>query len=80
MVLAHRMALESPLVEAEAIEATEFMELVGRHKVGGVPQTTINHGERDVVGAVPEHFLVAEIEKALKKEAGSLEKKEWMQE
>ncbi len=71
MVLAHRMALESPLVEAEAIEATEFRELVGKHNVSGVPQTTINHGARDVVGAVPEHYLVAEIEKALKKGAGS---------
>lgn len=70
-MLAHRMALESPLVEAEAIEATEFRDLVGRHNVSGVPQTTINHGVRDVVGAVPEHYLVAEIEKALKKQAGS---------
>jgi hypothetical protein len=65
------MALESPLIEAEAIEATEFMDLVGRHHVSGVPQTTINHGARDVVGAVPEQFLVTEIEKALKKEAGA---------
>jgi hypothetical protein len=71
VVLAHRMALESPLVEAEGIEATEFRELVGRHNVSGVPQTTINHGARDVIGAVPEHFLVAEIEKALKIKAGS---------
>ena len=71
MVLAHRMALESPLVEAEAIEATEFRELVESYKVSGVPQTTINHGARDVVGAVPEQYLVAEIEKALKKETGS---------
>jgi len=71
VVLAHRLALESPLVEAEAIEATEFMDLVGKHHVSGVPQTTINHGTRDVVGAVPEHFLIAEIEKALKKETGS---------
>jgi len=60
------MALESPFVEAEAIEATEFRDLVGRHNVSGVPQTTINHGARDVIGAIPEQFLIAEIEKALK--------------
>jgi len=59
------------MVEAEAIEATEFKDLVSRHKVSGVPQTTINHGARDVIGAVPEQFLIGEIEKALKKESSS---------
>jgi hypothetical protein len=66
-VLAHSMALESPLVQAEAVEAIEFPELSRRYGVSGVPHTTINHGQVHVVGAVPENHLVAEIIKLLSK-------------
>jgi len=65
VVLAHQMALESPMVQAEMVEATEFPELSERHNVSGVPQTTINDGAGGVVGAVPEDYLVAEILRAL---------------
>ncbi len=65
MVLAHRMAVESPLVDAEMVEAMEFPELSDRFNVGGVPQTTINAGDGTLVGAAPEEYLVAEITKAL---------------
>lgn len=65
VILAHQMALESPMVEAEMIEAMEFPELANRHGVGGVPQTTINDGAGTVVGAVPEQNLVDEIKRAL---------------
>ena len=61
VLLAHQMAMESPLVEAEMVEATEFPELAERFNVSGVPQTTINHGAGIVVGAVPEEQLLAEI-------------------
>jgi hypothetical protein len=44
VVLAHRMAVESSLVEAEMVEAMEFPELANQFNVGGVPQTTINEG------------------------------------
>ena len=60
-MLAHQLALESPWVQAEMVEATEFPELSRRHAVSGVPQTTINDGAGVVVGAVPEDHLVAEI-------------------
>ena len=60
-MLAHQLALESPWVQAEMVEATEFPELSRRHSVSGVPQTTINDGAGIVVGAVPEENLVAEI-------------------
>jgi Thioredoxin domain len=60
------MALESPLVEAEMIEAMEFPELSDRHDVSGVPQTSINDGAGRLVGAAPESYLVAEIQRALK--------------
>ena len=67
MVLAHRMAIESPLVGAEMVEAIEFPELSDQFNVGGVPQTTINAGDGTLVGAAPEEYLVAEIIKALKR-------------
>ena len=66
VVLAHQMAMESPMVEAEMVEATEFSELSLRFGVSGVPQTTINEGAGMVVGAVPEDQLLNEIHNALK--------------
>jgi glutaredoxin-like protein len=65
VVLAHQMALESPMVEAEMVEAMEFPELSNRFGVSGVPQTTINYGAGTVVGAVPEDHLLAEIRRSL---------------
>jgi len=59
------MALESPLVEVEAVEAMEFPDLSERFQVRGVPQTTINRGAGTVVGAMPEEDLLLEIEQAL---------------
>jgi hypothetical protein len=59
------MAMESPMVEAEMVEAMEFPELSARHGVSGVPQTTINEGAGTVVGAVPEEYLIEEIQRAL---------------
>lgn len=65
VVLAHQMAIESPLVQAEMVEATEFPDLASQHGVSGVPQTTINAGKAHVVGAVPEQNLMAEIQRVL---------------
>ena len=64
-MLALQMALESPLVEVEAVEAMEFPDLSERFQVRGVPQTTINQGAGTVVGAMPEGDLLFEIEQAL---------------
>lgn len=66
VVLAHRMAIESPLVQSEMVEAMEFPELSNQFNVSGVPQTTINAGAGTLVGAAPEENLTAEILKALK--------------
>jgi glutaredoxin-like protein len=65
VVLAHQMAIESPMVQAEMVEATEFPDLASQHGVSGVPQTTINAGKAHVVGAVPEQNLMAEIQRAM---------------
>ena len=59
------MAMESPLVEAEMVEAMEFPDLSDRFNVSGVPQTTINHGAGTVVGASPEDHLLNEIKRVL---------------
>lgn len=55
------MAMENPLIQAEAVDAAEFPELSNRHNVRGVPQTTINEGAGHVVGAVPETSLLGAI-------------------
>jgi len=65
VVLAHQMALESPLVQAEMVEATEFPDLSNQHRVSGVPHTVVNNGKGNVIGAVPEANLMAEIQRAL---------------
>lgn len=65
MLLAHQMAIESPFVQAEGVEATEFPDLANQFDVSGVPQTTINQGLANVVGAVPEQHLVEQIKQVL---------------
>jgi glutaredoxin-like protein len=65
VVLAHKMAMESPMIQAEMVEATEFPELSSRHNVSGVPHTVVNDGKGNLVGAVPETNLLAEIQRVL---------------
>jgi len=66
VVLAHQMAMESTMVQAEMVEATEFPDLSNQYHIMGVPDTVINQGKGKMVGAVPEAQLLAEIMKALK--------------
>lgn len=65
VITAHQMAMESPLVEAEMVEATEFPDLSNQFQIMGVPDTVINQGAGKVVGAVPEGRLLIEIKNAL---------------
>ncbi len=65
VVLAHQLAMESDMVQAEMIESMEFPDLAERHSVSGVPHTVINDGKGNVVGAVPESQLLAELQRAL---------------
>ena len=57
------------MVQAEMVEATEFQELSNKYSVSGVPQTTIiiNDDTANVVGAVPESNLVAEMKRIISK-------------
>ncbi len=64
-MLAFQMALESPMVQAEMVDASEFPELSDQFGVSGVPQTTINLGLGTVVGAYPEDELLEEIFQAV---------------
>jgi hypothetical protein len=58
--LAQHMAIASPRITAECIEATEFPELSQRYRVMAVPKIVINDAvefegalpERDFLGAV----------------------------
>jgi len=65
VVLAHQMALESEMVQAEMVEATEFPELSERYGVSGVPHTSINFGAGEMIGAAPETMLIEQIKEAL---------------
>lgn len=57
VTLAHRMAVESPLIRATCVEATEFLDLAQRFQVTGVPKTVVN-GTIEMLGALPESTFV----------------------
>ena len=57
VTLAHRMAVESPMIRATCVEATEFLDLAERYRVTGVPKTVVN-GTIEMLGALPESVFV----------------------
>jgi len=57
VTLAHRLAVESPLITASCVEATEFMDLSRKFRVTGVPKTIVN-GSIEILGALPEDQFV----------------------
>src|SRR5262245_27570512 len=57
VTLAHRLAIESPLITASCVEATEFMDLSRKFRVTGVPKTIVN-GSIEILGALPEPQFV----------------------
>jgi glutaredoxin-like protein len=54
VVLAFRLAMESPKVTASMVEATEFPHLANKYGVSGVPHTVIGDSEQPMIGAYPE--------------------------
>lgn len=58
--LAHHMALASPLVRADMIDAAEFPRLASLYDVQGVPLTVID-GRPAITGAAPERRMLAEL-------------------
>ncbi len=59
------MAIESPHIRADVIEASEFPELVEKYHVVGVPKIIVND-KIEFEGALPEGRYVAEVMKAVK--------------
>lgn len=51
------MAAANPNITADAIEATEFMELSRKYRVTGVPKTIVNE-TIEILGALPEQDYV----------------------
>ena len=45
------------MISADAIEATEFMELTRKYRVTGVPKTVIND-QIEIMGGLPEEDFV----------------------
>jgi glutaredoxin-like protein len=62
--LAHQLALESDLVRADMVEATEFPHLSIKYGVHGVPRTVINETVH-LEGAAPEVMLMAKVKEAI---------------
>lgn len=58
--LAHQFAMESDLVKADMVDASEFPHLVQKYSVMGVPKTVINE-RTEFVGAVPEELFVQQV-------------------
>ncbi|CAG1003056.1 MAG: thioredoxin family protein [Anaerolinea sp.] len=65
VLLAHKLAMESDLIRADMVEASEFPHLSMKYNVMGVPRTVINE-DWHVEGAVPEAMLIAQLQDALK--------------
>jgi len=63
--LAHRMAMESEWITADAIEVSEFPELADRYQIFGVPLTVANETVR-VEGGMPEPMFVPQVLNGLK--------------
>ena len=64
VVLAHQMAVASPMVRADMVETTEFPHLSQRYQVMGVPRTVINETEY-VEGAAPADMILDKIKSLL---------------
>lgn len=58
--LAHKMALQSPMIKADVVEATEFQDLSLKYNIHSVPTVIINERER-FEGAVSEKAFLDKI-------------------
>ena len=64
VVLAHQMAVASPMVRADMVEAQEFPHLSIKYQVMGVPRTVINETVH-IEGAAPEPMVLEKMMEAL---------------
>jgi glutaredoxin-like protein len=66
VLMAHKLAMQSPKITGEMIEANEFPDLSMQYNVSSVPHIIINEGEGEFVGALPEEAFVEQVINALK--------------
>ncbi|HID89724.1 MAG TPA: glutaredoxin [Anaerolineae bacterium] len=64
VTLAHQMAIASPNVRADMVEAMEFPHLAVKYQVMGVPRTVINETVH-LEGAAPEPMVLDKVREAL---------------
>jgi|YNPNPStandDraft_1061719.scaffolds.fasta_scaffold08153_4 glutaredoxin-like protein len=64
VLLAHHMAIASPMVRSDMVEAMEFPDLANQYQVMGVPRTVINETVH-IEGAAPEGMVLAKLQEAL---------------
>lgn len=64
VVVAHQMAVASPMVRADMVEATEFPHLSTKYQVMGVPRTVINETVH-IEGRAPEPMVLEKLQEAL---------------
>ncbi len=57
------MAIESPRISADAVEASEFPQLAQKYDVMGVPKIVVNE-DVQFVGALPEPQYLKEVLRA----------------
>ncbi|MCL4407579.1 MAG: thioredoxin family protein [Thermotogae bacterium] len=66
VLMAHKLAMQSPKITGEMIEANEFPDLSMQYNVSSVPHIIINEGEGEFVGALPEDAFVEQVMNVLK--------------
>ena len=64
VILGHYMAVASPMIQADMVEATEFPHLSIKYEVMGVPRTVINETVH-IEGAAAEHMVLEKLQEAL---------------
>ncbi|MFQ6117709.1 MAG: thioredoxin family protein, partial [Candidatus Bipolaricaulia bacterium] len=62
---AHRFAMAAECVTADAVMATEFIDLATRYGVAAVPHMVVNEGT-NFTGAIPERQFLAEVLQGVK--------------
>jgi hypothetical protein len=63
--LTHKMAIESEMITADAVEVMEFPQLAVKYRVQGVPRTVANE-TLHIEGLVPEGRLLKQVLDELK--------------
>lgn len=58
--MAHKFAVENPLIRADVIDANEFPQLAMKYGVMGVPKIVVNE-KIEFVGAVPENMFLEHV-------------------